>query len=84
MVREVTKNPMVALTERLSLTVMVVLLECSPISAALHQSGLYGRVARRKRLLSKRHLKTQTMRNKILWSKETKIEHFGLNAKRHV
>ena len=24
------------------------------------------------------------MRNKILWSEETKIEHFGLNAKRHV
>ena len=24
------------------------------------------------------------MRNKILWSDETKIEHFGLNAKRHV
>ena len=24
------------------------------------------------------------MRNKILWSDETKIEHFGLNAKYHV
>jgi hypothetical protein len=24
------------------------------------------------------------MRNKILWSDETKIESFGLNAKRHV
>ena len=24
------------------------------------------------------------MRNKILWSDETKIEPFGLNAKRHV
>ena len=24
------------------------------------------------------------MRNKILWSDETKIEHFGLNAKRHI
>jgi hypothetical protein len=24
------------------------------------------------------------MRNKILWSDENKIEHFGLNAKRHV
>ena len=28
----------------------------STISAALHQSGLYGRVARRKTLLSKRHM----------------------------
>ena len=63
---------------------MVVLLECSPISASLHQSGLYGVVARRKPLLSKRHmtarlqfakrhLETQTMRYKILWSDETKM-----------
>ena len=27
---------------------------------------------------------SQTMRNKILWSDETKIEHFGLKAKIHV
>jgi hypothetical protein len=34
---------------------------------------------------AKRHLKySQTMNNKILWSDETKIELFGLNAKRHV
>ena len=66
---------------------MIALLEGSPISAALHQSGLYGRVARRKPLHSKRHmtaclefakrhLNTQTMRNKI--------ELFGLNSKRHI
>ena len=60
------------------------------------QTGLYGRVARQKPLLSKRnmtahlefakrHLKDcHTMRNKILWSDETKIELFGLNAKRHI
>ena len=66
------------------------------ISAALHQSGLYGRVARRKPLLSKRHMTaclefvkrllkdSQTMRNKILCSDETKIEPFGLNANGHV
>ena len=31
------------------------------------------------------HLKdSQTMRKKILWSDETKIELFGLNAKLHV
>jgi hypothetical protein len=95
--REVTKNPMVTLTELQNSSVeMVVLLEGSPISAALHQSGLYGRVARRKPLLHKRfmpfaklqaccHQKdSQTMRNKILWFDETNIEHFGLNAKRHV
>jgi hypothetical protein len=32
---------------------------------------------------AKRHLKRE-MRNNILWSAETKIELFGLNAKRHV
>jgi hypothetical protein len=66
------------------------------IFAALQQSGLYDRVARRKPLLSKRpmtsrlefakrHLKdSQTMKNKILWTDETKIELFGLNAKHHI
>ena len=34
---------------------------------------------------AKRHLNySQTMRNEILWSDETKIELFGLNAKRHI
>ena len=66
------------------------------ISAALYQSDLYGRVARRKPLHSKRHMTarlefakrhlkySQTMRNKILWSDETKIELFGLNAKSQI
>uniref|UniRef100_A0AAZ3P0E6 Transposase Tc1-like domain-containing protein n=1 Tax=Oncorhynchus tshawytscha TaxID=74940 RepID=A0AAZ3P0E6_ONCTS len=51
------------------------------ISAALHQSGLYGRVARRKPLLSKRHMTVRLEFAKILWSDETNIELFGLNAK---
>jgi hypothetical protein len=66
------------------------------ISAALHQSGRYSRETRWKPLLSKRHLTahlefakrhlkdSQTMRKKIIWSDETKIELFGLNAKRNV
>ena len=66
------------------------------ISAALHQSGLYGCVVKRKPLLSKRHMKaclefdkrhlkdSPTMRNKILWSDETKMELFYMNAKRHI
>src|SRR4029434_9171588 len=66
------------------------------ITATLHRSGLYGRVARWKPLLSARHIKariefakkhmedSQTMRNKILWSDETKIELFGVNSKRYV
>ena len=87
MVREETKNPMVILTELQSSSVeMGEPSRRTTISAALHQSGLYGKVARQRPLLSKRHttaclefakrhLKdSQTMRNKILWSDETKIE----------
>jgi hypothetical protein len=34
---------------------------------------------------AKRHIKdSQTMRNQILWSDETNIELFDLNAERHV
>ena len=48
------------------------------ISAALDQSGLYGRVARQKPLLSKRHMTAclefaKWHLNKIVWSDETKI-----------
>ena len=97
LVREVKKNPKITVAE---------LQRCSremgesstksTITTALHQSGLYGRVARRKPLLSARHMKariefakkhmkdSQTMRNKILWSDETKIELFGVNSKRYV
>ena len=97
MVREVTKNPMVTLTEIQSYSVeMGEPSRRSTTSVALHPSGLYGREARRKPLLSKRHMTarlefakrhlkdSQTMRNKILWSNETKTELFGLNAKRHL
>ena len=66
------------------------------ISASLHQTAIYCIVARQKPLLGKRHMTahlefakrhlkdSQTMRNKILWSDETKIEFFGLNTKRHI
>uniref|UniRef100_A0AAZ3SWG3 Uncharacterized protein n=1 Tax=Oncorhynchus tshawytscha TaxID=74940 RepID=A0AAZ3SWG3_ONCTS len=33
---------------------------------------------------AKRHLDSQTMRNNILWSTETKVELFGLNSKHHI
>ena len=57
LVREVTKNPMVTLTELQSSSVeMGEPTTRTTISAALHQSGLYGRVARQKPLLSKRHM----------------------------
>ena len=76
MVTEVTKNLMVSLTEFQSSSVeMGEPSRRTTISAALHQSGIY----------AKRHLKySQTMRKQIIWSGESKIELFGLNAKRHV
>jgi hypothetical protein len=58
MVREVTKNPMVTLTELQSSSVeMGESSRRTTIFAALYQSGLYGRLARWKPILSKRHMK---------------------------
>ena len=56
LVREVTKNPMVTLTELQSSSVEMGEHSRATISAALYQSSIYGRVARRKPLLSKRHI----------------------------
>ncbi|KAK3528719.1 hypothetical protein QTP70_010063 [Hemibagrus guttatus] len=96
-IREVNKNPLVTLKKLQRFSVeRGEPSRRTTTSAALHQSDLYGRVTRQKPLLSKRHMTShlefakrhlkdsQTMRNKILWSDETKIELFGLNGKRHV
>ncbi len=90
LVREVKKNPNITVAE-LQRCIREMGESCrkSTITAALHQSGLYGRVARRKPLLSARHMKarmedSKMVTNKILWSDETKIELFGLNSKRYV
>ncbi len=79
LVREVKKNPKITVAE-LQRCIREMGESCrkSIITAALHQSGLYGREARRKPLLSarytKKHLKDSKMvTNKILWSDETKI-----------
>ena len=57
LVREVTKNLMFTLTEfQRSPVEMGEPSRRTTISAALHQSGLYGRVTRRKPLFSKRHM----------------------------
>ena len=57
LIKEVTKNPMVTLTELQSSSVeMGEPSRKTTISAAIHQSGLYARVARHKPLLSKRHM----------------------------
>ena len=96
LIREVTKNPMVTLTELQTSSVeMDEPSRRTSISAALHHSGLYGRGAWQSALLSKMHMtgclefakshvKTLTMRNKIILSDETKIELFGLNAQSYV
>ncbi len=58
LVREVKKNPKITVAE-LQRCIREMGESCrkSSITAALHQSGLYGRVARRKPLLSARHMK---------------------------
>ena len=75
--REVSRKPRVTLTELKRILVeMGEPFRRSTIQAALHQSGLYGRVAGRKPLFSKRHITalefakrhledSQTMRIKI-------------------
>ncbi|KAF4088887.1 hypothetical protein AMELA_G00059910 [Ameiurus melas] len=88
LVAEVTKNPMVTLTELQRVSVE----RGEPsrrttISAALHQSGLYGRVARWKPLLSKRHMTAclEFVKRHLKDSPtKTKVELFGLNGKCHV
>ena len=87
LVREVTKNPMTTLRElQSSLAEMGEPTGRITVSAMLHKSRLSGRVARRKQLLrkghmtahlefAKRHMKdSESMRQKILWSEETKLE----------
>lgn len=97
LVREVKKNSKITLAE-LQRCSQKMGESCrkSTITAALHQSGLYGRVAWRRPLLSARHRKacmefpqkhlkdSKMLRNKVLWCDETKIELFGFNSKRHV
>ena len=57
LVREVTKNQMTTLTEpQSSLAEMGEPARRTTISAVLHKSRLYGRVARQKPLLRKRHM----------------------------
>uniref|UniRef100_A0AAZ3PE19 Sleeping Beauty transposase HTH domain-containing protein n=1 Tax=Oncorhynchus tshawytscha TaxID=74940 RepID=A0AAZ3PE19_ONCTS len=93
LVRKVTKNPVV--TDRApeflcgdGRTFQNSLCSTPPNQAFMvewsegNHSSVKGTAARLE--FAKRHLKdSQTMRNKILWYKETKIELFGLNAKLH-
>ena len=90
LVWEVTKNTTVTLKELQSSSVEIG--EPSRRTTILQHSTYQ---TRQKPLLSKRHMTaclefakrhlkvSRTMRNEILWSDETMIELFGLNAKRH-
>jgi transposase len=85
LVRKVTKNPMVSLTKLQSSSLeMGEPFRRTTISAALHQSGIYGRMAGRKPLLSKRHmtalLEFAKSHLKDSDHDETKIELLGLNT----
>ena len=97
LVREVTKNPMTTLTELWnSFSEIGEPAGRTTVFAAHHKSRLYGRVARQKPLLRKRHMTAclefakryvkdfKSIRGKILWSDETKMELFGLKAKRYI
>ncbi len=93
LVREVKKNPKITVAE-LQRCIREMGESCrkSTITAALHQSGLYGRVARRKPLLSARHMKARmefaknTWRTPRWWQIRFSglMRLFGLNSKRYV
>ncbi|MCJ8736209.1 hypothetical protein PDJAM_G00256240 [Pangasius djambal] len=96
LIREAAKRPIVTLEELQRSTAQVgESVHRTTIIRALHKSGLYGRVAR-KPLLKESHKKsrlqfaashvgdTANIWKKVLWADETKIELFGLNAKRYV
>jgi hypothetical protein len=94
LVREVTKNPMVTLTEFQSSSLKMAEPSIrTTISAALHQSSFMV-VARWKPLLSKRHMTTRLELAKrhlkdsqninILWSDITKMAFRPKNSKRHI
>jgi hypothetical protein len=67
------------LVKEVAKNLMVTLTELQPSSVEM------GEPSRRTTISAALHqLHSQTMRNRIFWSDETKIELFGLNAKRHV
>ncbi len=89
LVREVKKNPKITVAE-LQRCIREMGESCrkSTITADLHQSGLYGRVARRKPLLSARHMKARMefakkhLKDSLVWWDQDRT--FGLNSKRYV
>ncbi len=89
LVTEVKKNPKITVAE-LQRCIREMGESCrkSTITAALHQSGLYGWVARRKPLFSARHMKARMefakkhLKDSLVWWDQDRT--FGLNSKRYV
>ena len=97
LMREATKNPMETMKKLQAFMAKTgYCVHVTTISQALHKSDLYGRVARRKPLLQKAHLASclryaknqfgdsEAMWQNVFWVDETKMELFGLNARRYV
>ena len=97
LIREAAQRPKVTLKELQSSTAESgASVYRTTISRTLHRAGLYGRVAKKKPLLSvknkkarfefaKRHVgDSPNVWRKVLWSGETKIELFSHQGKRHV
>lgn len=94
LIREGTKRPKATLKDLQDfMAVTDWSVHVTTISQALHEAGLYGRVARKKPFLKNCHTPSRlrsakihledpvTMWKKVLWSDETKIELYGLNSK---
>lgn len=97
LIREATQRPKVALKELQSPTANTgVSVHRTTISCTPHRAGLYGRVARKKPLLSVKHKKAHfefakkhvndplNVWRKVIWSDETKIELIGRKGKCYV
>lgn len=95
--REATKTPMTTLKElQASAAETGETVHIATAARVLHRSKLYGRVAMRKPLLKKTHIRSRlefakkhvddsmVKWKKILWSDETKIELFGHQTRRYV
>ena len=96
-VREVVQQPQTTASDlQESLREGGIQVSTSTIRRELNNSGLYGRVARKKPLLrpqhknarlrfAKKHIdEPQNFWNKVIWTDETKIELFGHNQQRYV
>lgn len=95
--REVSANPRLT-SKDLQASLAAANIHChrSTVRRALNESGIHGRVARKKPLLSKKHKasrlkfakqhvdKSDDFWKRVLWTDESKIELYGRNENRYV